>query len=96
MRVLITGSDGFLAKNLRLYLSEQQDVNVFSFSRQHNSNDLPVILEGIDFVFHLAGVNRPQDPKEFETDNLLCSDFGCGENRQENSDFIEFLYSSCS
>ena len=71
MRVLITGSDGFLAKNLRLYLSEQQDVNVFSFSRQHNSNDLPVILEGIDFVFHLAGVNRPQDPKEFETDSLL-------------------------
>lgn len=69
MKVLITGSDGFIGKNLCLYLSEQKDVELVPFCREHNPSDLSAILEGADFVFHLAGVNRPQDPKEFEVGN---------------------------
>lgn len=69
MKVLVTGSDGFLGKNLRQHLVERQGVDVVCFSRAHAPADLPRLLDGVAFVFHLAGVNRPQDPREFVTGN---------------------------
>lgn len=69
MKVLITGADGFVGKNLRLHLAERKDVDIAVFTRSDEINQLPAMLEGIDFVFHLAGVNRPQDPLEFHTGN---------------------------
>ena len=70
MRVLITGADGFLGKNLQLHLAERKDVQVVCFTRSQSVAVLPDLLEGVDFVFHLAGVNRPQDPLEFNIDNV--------------------------
>lgn len=70
MRVLITGSNGFVGKNLRLHLAERKDVQVTCFTREDDATQLPIILQETDFVFHLAGVNRPQDPVEFVTGNL--------------------------
>ena len=35
------------------------------FTRANTAPELPRLLEGVEFVFHLAGVNRPQDPAEF-------------------------------
>lgn len=69
MKVLITGADGFIARNLKLHLSERKDVEVVSFTRKQCLSDLPFLLEGVDFVFHLAGVNRPKDPEEFSRAN---------------------------
>ena len=69
MRVLITGSSGFVGSNLRLHLSERKDVEVVCFDRQHALSQLSDLLQGVDFVFHLAGVNRPQDPAEFASGN---------------------------
>lgn len=69
MRVLITGAGGFVGKNLRLALAERKDVQVVSFTRQDGIADLPHKLDGVDFVIHLAGVNRPKDPAEFNTGN---------------------------
>lgn len=69
MRVLITGANGFVGKNLQLRLGERKDVEVVCFTREHTQGDLPHLLEGVEFVFHLAGVNRPQDPHEFVTGN---------------------------
>lgn len=68
-KVLITGADGFVAKNLRLHLAEREDVQVVCFTRRHTLTELPVLLQDVDFVFHLAGVNRPQDPQEFAFGN---------------------------
>ncbi len=68
-KVLITGADGFIGKNLRLHLAERKADQVVCFSRQHNVAQLPELLQGVDFVFHLAGINRPQDPAEFTTGN---------------------------
>jgi UDP-2-acetamido-2,6-beta-L-arabino-hexul-4-ose reductase len=70
MKVLITGADGFLGKNLQLHLAERKDVQVVCFTRSHSVAVLPDLLQGVDFVFHLAGVNRPQDPLEFNIDNV--------------------------
>lgn len=65
MRVLITGANGFLGQNLRLRLRERHDLQILCYTRDHQTVDLHQLLDGVDFVFHLAGVNRPQDPKEF-------------------------------
>ena len=69
MKVLITGADGFIGKNLRLVLRERSDVQVEAFTRENCVEELPHLLEGVDFVFHLAGINRPQDTSEFYLGN---------------------------
>ncbi len=69
MRVLITGADGFVGKNLQLHLTERKDIEVVCLTRNNGVAQLPALLAGVDFVFHLAGVNRPQDPHEFVTGN---------------------------
>ena len=69
MRVLITGANGFVGRNLQLFLAERKDIEVVCFTREHAPAQLPDLLRGVDFVFHLAGVNRPQDPLEFVAGN---------------------------
>jgi UDP-2-acetamido-2,6-beta-L-arabino-hexul-4-ose reductase len=69
LKVLITGANGFVGKNLQLHLAERKDVEAVCFTREHSVAQLPALLQGVDFVFHLAGINRPQDPAEFVTGN---------------------------
>ena len=70
MKVLITGANGFIGKNLQLHLSERRNVQVVCFTRDDDVAQLPELLQSVDFVFHLAGVNRPQDPQEFVSGNV--------------------------
>ncbi|MDP1955340.1 MAG: capsular polysaccharide biosynthesis protein CapF [Polaromonas sp.] len=70
MKVLITGADGFIGKNLQLHLAERKDVQVVCFTRSDDVAQLSVMVQEADFVFHLAGVNRPLDPQEFTTGNV--------------------------
>ena len=74
MRVLITGANGFLGKNLQLHLRERTDVHVLSYTRADNPSRFSELLRGVDTVFHLAGVNRPENPVEFMEGNadLTC------------------------
>lgn len=69
MRVLVTGANGFVGKNLQMHLRERGGVEIVPFTREHSEADLPGLLEGVDWIFHLAGINRPQDPSEFVTGN---------------------------
>jgi len=86
MKVLITGADGFIGKNLQLHLAERKDVQVLCFTRSGDIDQLPGLLRGVDFVFHLAGINRPEDPAEFVSGNVnltqaLCRAIGvCAES----------------
>jgi UDP-2-acetamido-2,6-beta-L-arabino-hexul-4-ose reductase len=70
VKVLITGADGFIGKNLKLHLAERKDVQVLCFTRADDVQRLPELLQHVDFVFHLAGINRPQDPAEFVSGNV--------------------------
>ena len=83
MRVLITGADGFVGKNLKLKLAERQDVEVVCFTRADSLSTLPGLVAASDFIFHLAGVNRPVDPADFVSGNVdlteaLCAAVGGG------------------
>lgn len=70
LKVLITGANGFIGKNLQLHLAGRQNIRVVCYTREHTVAQLPELLQGVDFVFHLAGINRPQDPQEFILGNI--------------------------
>ncbi len=69
MKVLITGSKGFIGKNLISHLQEMENVEIISFDIDDDFEKIEKNIGDIDFIFHLAGVNRPKDTKEFYEGN---------------------------
>ena len=69
MKVLVTGSNGFIGKNLLEHLGRIEDVEVITFTRSHNISDLEASIKTVDFIFHLAGINRPESAQEFYSGN---------------------------
>ncbi|MEF3365386.1 NAD-dependent epimerase/dehydratase family protein [Methylocystis sp. 9N] len=65
MKVLVTGADGFIGRNLRQRLSERRDVEAAPMTSSNSAGWTPEVLGGVDFVMHLAGANRPDDPADF-------------------------------
>lgn len=65
MKIVVTGSKGFIAKNLIAKLRNQNYTDIFEISRETNIALLDEYCKEADFVFHLAGVNRPKDQSEF-------------------------------
>lgn len=81
MNILITGANGFVGKNLtqRLYtLKDRRDrtrpnlqiEEVFLCMRDTPTEMLMRYCRDADFVVHLAGVNRPQNPEEYVSGNI--------------------------
>lgn len=69
MKVLVTGANGFIGKNLVLRLREQADIEVLTFARGDNDAALQAVLLLADVVVHLAAENRPASPDAFEKVN---------------------------
>lgn len=70
MKVVITGGRGFLGRNLAAHLRERKDCEALIFDREDSVEDLKAWLNDADVVVHLAGVNRPTSPEEFEKGNV--------------------------
>jgi len=70
MKILVTGADGFIGTNLRVALRRRVDAEVLGFDLANPPEDLERHADAADFVFHLAGVNRPPDPADFATGNV--------------------------
>src|ERR1700733_5726746 len=68
-RILITGGRGFLGRNLADDLLERKDCVTTIVGREDSAEDLRHWLLEADVVFHLAAVNRPQNPIDFERGN---------------------------
>jgi UDP-2-acetamido-2,6-beta-L-arabino-hexul-4-ose reductase len=64
-RVLITGANGFIGKNLQLHLQERTGTTVSTLLRGDSLERLPALLAQADAVVHLAGENRPADEAAF-------------------------------
>lgn len=80
MNILITGAEGFVGKNLSQALENIRNGNdktrpaisideIYRYDINTAENELDGFCEKADFVFNLAGVNRPKDPKEFYEGN---------------------------
>ena len=65
MRILVTGANGFIAKNLISFLSEKKEIELLTYSKESKEEDLSDLISESDFIVHLAGVNRPKDKSEF-------------------------------
>lgn len=82
MRILVTGAKGFVGKNLcsqlnnikegkaRWYQLPEPIEEVYEYDIDSTPEQLEQWCKECDFVFNLAGVNRPQDPKEFMEGNF--------------------------
>lgn len=70
MRVLVTGSRGFVGKNLVVRLGELPGFEVVGFERGDVLGALPDKVRQVDAVVHLAGENRPRDAADFVQGNV--------------------------
>jgi UDP-2-acetamido-2,6-beta-L-arabino-hexul-4-ose reductase len=69
MKILVTGAKGFIGKNLIAELRNQNYNDIFEYSKGMGLDSLDEYCKEADFVYHLAGVNRPQDQSEFMDGN---------------------------
>lgn len=65
MKILVTGANGFIGKNLIATLKELKKYEVIAIDKENSKEELENALLEAEFIFHLAGVNRPKDEKEF-------------------------------
>lgn len=70
MKILVTGSQGFVGKNLIAELRNRNYEDILEYSRETNPSLLDNYCKEADFVFHLAGVNRPKEQSEFMDGNF--------------------------
>lgn len=82
MKILVTGAKGFVGKNLcaqldniatgkaRWYKVPAEGLKVFQYDIDSTPEELETYCREADFVFNLAGVNRPKDPAEFMKGNF--------------------------
>ena len=70
MKILVTGARGFIGKNLVAELKNEKYTDIFEYDIDTDPSLLNAFCKEADFVFHLAGVNRPKDQSEFMEGNF--------------------------
>ena len=81
MNILVTGAKGFVGRNLVENLKNIRDgknrtrpqisvENIYEYDIDSAPQELDPYCKNADFVFNLAGVNRPQNPEEFKAGNF--------------------------
>ena len=93
MRVVVTGADGFIAKNLIIWLGEVEGVEVLPIKRSTSDDDFVEMLSRADFVFHLAGANRPKVKADFMRVNRDITE-RLVKSLEQTSNLVPILFSS--
>lgn len=86
MKILITGSNGFIGKNLVSRISEMNGYEVLPFVRGESMSRLAHLIEIADAVIHLAAENRPSNISDFEEGNAVFTSVLCDLISKKNSD----------
>lgn len=74
MKVLVTGSNGFIAKNLIQFLSEKPEIEILKAHRGTTDQEFEQSVLAADWIIHLAGVNRPLNEEEFAEGNTTLTE----------------------
>ncbi len=77
MKIVITGSDGFIGRNLVVRLQEADLHELRPLGRDADPATFSASIADADFVFHLAGVNRTPDEREFVAGNVEATEHLC-------------------
>ncbi|HDI3235471.1 TPA: UDP-2-acetamido-2,6-beta-L-arabino-hexul-4-ose reductase [Vibrio cholerae] len=75
MKIVVTGAKGFIGKNLCVMLRENGYTDIIEVDRETSQEQLAKFLHDADFVYHLAGINRPKDEAEFQQGNADLTNF---------------------
>ena len=81
MKILVTGAAGFVGRNLVENLKAIRDGKnrtrpnlnidkIYEYDLNNSQEELDVFCSDCDFIFNLAGVNRPKDVAEFKAGNF--------------------------
>jgi len=95
MKILITGADGFIAKNLIVHLKREEKFKLYTFTKDESYALLEAYVKEVDFIYHLAGVNRPHNVKEFYEGNSNLTKF-IVKTLQKNNKNTPIVFSSSS
>ncbi len=93
MTILVTGANGFIAKNLLAVLERDSQNQLLKADRTTSAEELAAMLKKADVVVHLAGENRPTDPSAFKKVNTDLSAYIL-ETLEKNKKPYKLLYSS--
>lgn len=69
-RILVTGAKGFIGKNLLAELRNRKVGEILAFDKDNSVKELEALAANCSMVYHLAGINRPTDVREFDEGNL--------------------------
>lgn len=69
MNILVTGANGFIGRNLCVHLKEAGFNSIEIISRDDNDDSINKKVKSADFIYHLAGTNRPESDDEFKKGN---------------------------
>jgi UDP-2-acetamido-2,6-beta-L-arabino-hexul-4-ose reductase len=69
-KILVTGANGFIGKNLCVHLGETAAFEVLKFQRDNSDAQLVSLVSQADAIIHLAGENRPKDSALYEVGNV--------------------------
>lgn len=69
MKIVVTGAAGFIGRNLCQHLKESGFNDIIEIGRSSSDNDITHAVKAADFIFHLAGTNRPKEESEFKVGN---------------------------
>ena len=71
MKVLITGANGFIGKNLIAELRYHKNTELYEYDQDTPPKLLDQYCQDCDFVYNLAGINRPEYKEEFMAGNCV-------------------------
>ena len=93
MKLLVTGSEGFIGKNLKIFLKEKGH-KIIEFTRFDSIDDLKNKIIQVEAIFHLAGVNRTNKNDLFREINVNLTNLICNyliEKKLKSSNFFLFI-----
>ena len=67
--IIVTGAAGFIGQNLCVFLLEAGFDNIEKITRDDSEESIVEKVKSADFIYHLAGVNRPKNDEDFKTGN---------------------------
>jgi UDP-2-acetamido-2,6-beta-L-arabino-hexul-4-ose reductase len=77
INILVTGSSGFIGKNVLSWFRTIDDLRVFTFTKDDDDALLENLIKSSDVIIHLAGENRPQNTTDFFVNNVLLTEKIC-------------------